>query len=183
MIDGANVNLKAFSDDIYRRLNGGRLQPVLNTLKMLHDRKVHLEVTNLVVPGYTDDARMAARMCDWIVETIGPDHPLHFLRFFPRYKLDRLAPTPPSTLTGFREIALKAGIRYVYIGNIPGDGNHTFCHHCGKLLVERNGYTIGQYHIVKGCCRFCGAEIPGVWGEEPARHQWGVNAAPVVTKG
>jgi pyruvate formate lyase activating enzyme len=164
VLDGANVNLKSISDDIYRRLNGGRVQPVLNTFVTLHRQGVHFEMTHLVVPEYGDSDDMIMRMCAWILEYIGPDHPLHFLRFFPRYRLDRLAATPVDTLIRFRERAMAEGIRYVYLGNVPGHaGNHTFCHHCKRLLVERQGYHIAAFHIVAGRCRFCRTPIPGVW--------------------
>ena len=164
VLDGANVNLKSFSDAIYRKLNGGRLEPVLNTYKTLHELKIHFEMTNLVVPGYVDDPEMVKEMCRWILDNLGPDHPLHFLRFFPRYKLDRLPPTPVSTLVRFREIAMAEGIRYVYLGNVPNHkGNHTYCHQCGKLLIERQGYYIPTYNLTGNRCRFCNSIIPGVW--------------------
>jgi pyruvate formate lyase activating enzyme len=164
VLDGANINLKAYSDDVYRRLNGGRLAPVLNTFRTLHEKSVHFEITNLVVPGYTDDREMVKRMCAWIIKDLGPDHPLHFSRFFPKYKLDRLAPTPLSTLEDFRNIAMAAGIRYVYLGNIPGHaGNNTYCHNCGKVLIERQGYFTAAYHLEGSLCKFCLSEIPGVW--------------------
>jgi len=164
VLDGANVNLKAYNDSIYRKLNGGRLQPVLNTFKTLHEQGIHFEMTNLVVPRYTDDAEMVKKMCDWILDNLGPDYPLHFSRFFPKYKLDRLAPTPVSVLTHFRDLAIRAGIRYVYVGNVvPHEGNNTYCHHCGKLLIERLGYSIPQYNLDGNQCRFCGTMIPGVW--------------------
>jgi pyruvate formate lyase activating enzyme len=164
LIDGANVNLKSFSDEIYRKLNGGRLGPVLNTFQTMNRRGVHFEMTNLVVPGYVDDPEMVKQMCAWIVENLGPDHPLHFLRFFPQYRLDRLAPTPVATLTKFRDIAMSEGIHYVYVGNVPGHaGNNTWCHNCGKLLIERLGYNIPVYNIEDGKCRFCNTVIPGVW--------------------
>ena len=164
VLDAANVNLKAYSDVVYRKLNGGRLQPVLDTFMTLHEQGVHFEVTNLVVPGYVDDADMAKRMCEWILKNLGPDYPLHFLRFFPRYKLDRLAPTPISTLTRFRELAMQEGIHYVYVGNVPGhEGNNTYCHNCRKLLVERKGYLIPIYNLVGNKCKFCNSIIPGVW--------------------
>jgi len=164
VIDGANVNLKSFSDALYRRLNGARLDPVLNTFKTLHARGVHFEMTNLVVPGYVDDPDMVKRMCGWILENLGTDYPLHFSRFFPQYRLDRLAPTPVSTLEEFREIALQAGIRYVYLGNVPGHpGNNTRCHECGEIIIRRRGYRIAAFHIVEGKCKFCGTVIPGVW--------------------
>jgi len=164
VLDAANVNLKAYSDVVYRKLNGGRLQPVLNTFTTLHEQGVHFEVTNLLVPGYVDDADMAKRMCEWILKNLGPDYPLHFLRFFPKYKLDRLAPTPISTLTRFRELAMHEGIRYVYVGNVPGhEGNNTYCHNCRKLLVERKGYLIPTYNLVGNRCKFCNSVIAGVW--------------------
>jgi pyruvate formate lyase activating enzyme len=164
VMDAANVNLKAFSDAIYRKLNGGQLQPVLDTFCTLHREKIHFEITNLVVPDYTDDEKMISKMCGWILEALGPDHPLHFSRFSPQYKLKRLPPTPVSTLSRFREIAMAAGIRYVYVGNVPGhDGVNTYCHNCRKLLIERKGYNLGAWHLENGQCRFCRTPIPGVW--------------------
>jgi pyruvate formate lyase activating enzyme len=164
VLDAASVNLKAFSDDVYRKLNGGRLKPVLNTFKTLHTEKIHFEMINLVVPGYVDDNDMVKRMCAWILENIGADHPLHFLRFFPRYKLDRLPPTPVSTLTRFRQLAMAEGIHYVYVGNVAGhEGNNTFCHNCKNLLIERRGYFIPTDNLVGNRCKFCDTLIPGVW--------------------
>ncbi len=164
VLDAANVNLKSYSDAIYRKLNGGRLQPVLNTFKTLHEQGVHFEITNLVVPGYVDDEDMVKEMCEWILKNLGSDYPLHFSRFFPKYKLDRLPPTPVSTLTRFRELAMSEGIRYVYIGNVPNhDGNNTYCHNCKKLLIERKGYFIPSYNMMGNKCKFCETVIPGVW--------------------
>ncbi|HOP46570.1 MAG TPA: AmmeMemoRadiSam system radical SAM enzyme [Desulfobacteraceae bacterium] len=166
VLDGANVNLKSFSDDIYRKLNGGRLKPVLETFRTMHEKGIHFEITNLVVPGYVDDQEMVKSMCGWILENLGPDHPLHFLRFFPRYKLNRLPPTPVSTLTRFRELAISEGIRYVYVGNVPDhEGNNTYCHNCHKMLVERKGYFIPVYNLVGNRCKFCNTVIPGIWDE------------------
>jgi pyruvate formate lyase activating enzyme len=167
VLHGANVNLKAFSDQIYRRLNGGRLNPVLNTFQTLDKEGVHFEITNLIVPGYTDDEEMVKQMCGWILNNVGPDYPLHFLRFFPRYKLDRLAPTPISVLIRYRELAMTEGIHYVYLGNVPGhEGNNTFCHRCKRLIIERRGYHLPQYHLTGNQCSYCEATIPGVW-EKP----------------
>ncbi len=164
VLDAANINLKSFSDDIYRKLNGGRLKPVLNTFKTLHEQNVHFEMTTLLVPGYVDDEDMTKKMCAWILENLGPDYPLHFLRFFPKYKLDRLPPTPLSTLTRFRELAMEEGIRYVYVGNVPGhEGNNTYCHQCKKLLIQRQGYYIPVNNMNGSKCKFCNTLIPGKW--------------------
>ena len=164
VLDAANVNLKSYSDAIYRKLNGGRLQPVLETFKTLHEQRVHFEMTNLVVPGYVDDDEMVKRMCGWILENLGPDYPLHFLRFFPKYKLDRLPSTPVSTLIRFRKLAMSEGIHYVYVGNASyPEGNNTYCHHCNKLLIERTGYLIPTYNLDKNRCKFCKTVIPGRW--------------------
>ena len=164
VLDAANINLKSFSDAIYRKLNGGRLQPVLDTFITLHEQGVHFEMTTLVVPGYIDDPEMIKKMCGWIVTNLGADHPLHFLRFFPHYRLTRLPPTPVSTLDSFRKLAMAEGIRYVYLGNLPDHpGSHTYCHQCGRLLIERQGYLMPVNNLQSGRCRFCGTIVPGVW--------------------
>jgi len=134
-MDGANINLKSFDDEVYQCLNGGTLGPVMETFKTLHEQGVWFEMTTLVVPTYTDDPEMIKRMCGWILKDLGPDYPLHLLRFFPHYKLTRLPLTPVPTLEKLREVALGEGIRYVYLGNVPGhEATHTYCHHCGKLM-------------------------------------------------
>ena len=167
VLDGANVNIKSLSDDIYRKLNGGRLQPVLNTFKTMHAQGVHFEMTNLVVPGYVDNDDMVKEMCRWILTNLGPDYPLHFLRFFPRYKLNRIPPTPVSTLERLRNLAIREGIRYVYLGNVPNhEGTHTYCHNCKKLLIKRQGYFIPQYNLAGNQCKYCNTVIPGVWHDK-----------------
>ena len=164
VLDGATINLKAYSDEVYRGLNGGRLEPVLETFKVLHDQHIHFEMINLVIPGYTDNDDMVKGMCAWILENVGPDYPLHFLRFFPRYKLDRLPPTPVSTLSRYRKMAMQAGLRYVYVGNVARHrGNNTYCHNCQNLLIERQGYFIPTYNLVGSRCKFCNTVIPGIW--------------------
>jgi len=163
-LDGANVNLKSFDDRIYRSLNGGTLEPVLNTFKTMHQEGVWFEITTLIVPTYVDKPDMIKRMCGWILRELGPDYPLHLLRFFPRYKLTRLPATPISMLEELRELALREGIRYVYLGNVPGHkGSHTYCHNCHKILIDRKGYFIAQYNLKDGRCKYCGTLIPGRW--------------------
>ena len=163
-IDAANIDLKSFSDSIYLKLNAGKLETILNTLKILHEEGVWLEITNLIVPSWTDDFDMIKKMCDWLVENELSNYPLHFSRFHPMYKLTQLPPTPVSTLNKAREIALKSGIKFVYIGNVPGsDASNTYCSNCHKVLIERKGYRILSNYIESGKCKFCGEVIPGVW--------------------
>jgi pyruvate formate lyase activating enzyme len=164
VIDAANVDLKSFSDDIYLRLNAGKLQPVLDTLKTLKNEGVWLEITNLIVPSWTDDLDMIKRMCGWLVENGFENNPLHFSRFYPTYKLTQLPPTPVAVLRSAFQIAKSEGIKHVYIGNVPGtEAQHTYCPECGKIVIERKGYTIVNNHIVNGKCTFCQTPIPGIW--------------------
>ena len=163
-IDAANIDLKSFSDSIYLKLNAGKLQTILNTLKILHEEGVWLEITNLIVPSWTDDFDMIKEMCDWLYQNDLHTYPLHFSRFHPQYKLTQLPPTPVSTLKKAREIALDSGIKFVYIGNVPGtDASNTYCPNCNKILVERKGYRILKNEIEAGKCKHCREEIPGVW--------------------
>ncbi|NCA75090.1 MAG: AmmeMemoRadiSam system radical SAM enzyme [Alphaproteobacteria bacterium] len=163
-LDAANINLKSFSDDIYARLNGGSLQPVLQTLKILKELGVWLEITNLVVPSWTDKPDMIAEMCAWLMNNGFADAPLHFSRFHPLYKLTGLPYTPLSFLEKARDIALKAGIRYVYIGNVPGTpAENTYCPKCKKTVIERRGFNISQNNLKNAACKFCNTPIAGVW--------------------
>ncbi len=163
-IDGANIDLKSFSDSIYLELNAGRLQPVLDGLKIFKEMGVWLEITNLVVPGWTDDMDMISRMCDWLYSNDFKDVPLHFSRFHPTYKLTQLPPTPVSTLEMARETAMNAGIRFVYIGNVPGQqASNTYCPECGEIILERKGFRITVNNLITGKCGSCGEIIPGVW--------------------
>jgi len=163
-IDAANVDLKSFSNEIYIKLSAGALQPVLNTLKIMAELGVWLEITNLIVPGWTDNTEMIKRMCNWLAENGLSNYPLHFSRFHPDYKLTQLSSTPIGILSQARDIALAAGIKYVYIGNVPGlDAQNTYCPKCRELVIERKGYSILQKNIVKGACEKCGEKIHGVW--------------------
>lgn len=165
-VDAAHVDLKGFSDATYQKLNSGRLEPVLRTLKIYHEVGVWFEVINLVVPAYTDDLDGIRRMCDWMVTNLGPDRPLHFSRFHPQHKLEHLPPTPVQTLVKARDIARAAGLRYAYIGNVPGlDGSEdTICPGCRRKVIERNIYAITRNDVAGGRCRSCGTTIAGVWG-------------------
>lgn len=164
VIDAAQIDIKSFSDETYEMLNNGTLQPVLDTLKTLKAEGVWLEISNLVVPTWTDDLGMIKEMCEWFVENGLNTQPLHFLRFQPLYKLTNLPPTPVSTLDKARQIAMDAGMKYVYIGNVPGsDGENTYCPKCKKLLIQRQGFSILQNNMSGSHCKYCQEPIDGVW--------------------
>ena len=162
-IDAANIDLKSFSDSTYLKLSGGRLQPVLDSLKTYRDEGVWLEITNLIVPGWTDKPNEIRQLCDWLAENGFADTPLHFSRFHPQYKLEHLPPTPAATMTKATETAKAAGIKYVYTGNLPAAGtDDTICPSCGKKVVDRSGFRVVSQSISGGKCS-CGTKIPGVW--------------------
>jgi pyruvate formate lyase activating enzyme len=163
-VDAANIDLKSFSNEVYEMLNAGTLQPVLDTLKYLKDAGVWLEITNLIVPNWTDDLEMIKKMCGWLAENGFDETPLHFSRFHPQYKLSQLPATSRETLVKAREIAMASGLLYVYLGNLPGtDAENTYCPVCKRLLIERKGYTILKNEIQDGKCPECSAPISGVW--------------------
>ncbi len=162
--DVIKIDLKGFNEQFYRKVVGGDLKYVLAALKELHDLRVLTEVVNLVVPSLNDDMEEIARMSKWVYDNMGPDTPLFFSRFTPQYKLGNLPATPIETLEKARKIAMDAGLRYVYIGNVPGHpGENTYCPSCGRMLIHRYGYAILENNIVKGKCVFCRKEIPGIW--------------------
>lgn len=163
-VDAANVDLKSFSDGFYRTVCDARLAPVLKALAIMKERGVMLEVTNLIVPTLNDSEEETKRLCGWVVENLGEETPLHFSRFFPQNELKHLPPTPPGTLRRAREIAQEAGLRFVYTGNLQSaDGENTNCPNCGKLLIERHGYTVRANHLAGGKCPACHTPVPGVW--------------------
>lgn len=163
-LDAANIDLKGFTEEYYRQMSEGRLKPVLRTLKILKEEGVHLEITNLIVPTKNDDPKDIREMCRWIKDNLGTDVPIHFSRFWPMYRLKNLPPTPISTLEQAKSIAESEGLKYVYIGNIPGHkAGNTYCPNCLKLLIRRVSYHILENNIKEGKCRFCGYKIAGVW--------------------
>jgi pyruvate formate lyase activating enzyme len=163
-LDGANVDLKGFSNAFYEEITGGTLNPVLATLKTLKKHGVWLEITNLVIPTKNDSDNVLKDLCAWIERELGKDTPVHFSRFYPQYKLQNLPPTPIETLRKAADIAHTAGLDYVYIGNVPGvPEENTYCPQCGKTIVGRHGYDIQIYRIDHGRCEFCKAEIAGRW--------------------
>lgn len=162
-IDAATIDIKSFSNELYEMLNAGKLDPVLNSLKILKEEGVWLEISNLVVPTWTDDLEMIKKMCDWFIENDFSETPFHFLRFQPQYKLANLPATPVSVLTKARDIAIAAGLKYVYVGNVPGTSENTICPDCKSLVIERKGFQIVSNKLNKGKCSTCGAVIHGVW--------------------
>ena len=169
-LDGANIDLKGFSQDFYSEVSQGYLETVLNTLKILKTNKVHVEITNLIIPPLNDDMAMIKKMCAWIRDELGKDVPLHFSRFYPTYKLKNLTPTPVRTLEAARNTALGEGLEYVYIGNVPGhEAENTYCPKDNKVLIRRTGYRVLKNNIVNGKCKFCDTRIPGVWKKDSSR--------------
>jgi pyruvate formate lyase activating enzyme len=170
-LDAANVDLKSFDPDIYGKLNSGKLEPILQTLKTLKKQRVWFEVTNLIVPTYTDKLDMIRKMCDWLVENLGPDYPLHFSRFHPAHKLTHLPPTPVEVLIRARDIARDCGLRYVYLGNVRGieGAENTVCPNCGATVIQRDAYQVNISNLDSGCCGSCHAKIAGVWGSHNRR--------------
>ncbi|HPJ77280.1 MAG TPA: AmmeMemoRadiSam system radical SAM enzyme [Prolixibacteraceae bacterium] len=163
-LDAANIDLKVFDQDLYLKLTGGKMQPVLDTLVTLQKSKVWLEITNLVVPSWSDDLAMIGRMCRWLADHGFREVPLHFSRFTPLHKLTQLPVTPLNTLLKAREAAMKEGLKYVYIGNVPGKGfEDTICPACGKAVVGRRGFSILTNHIQNGRCAFCHSAVAGIW--------------------
>jgi pyruvate formate lyase activating enzyme len=164
VVDAVNVDLKGFTEDYYERVCAGSLAPVLRMLEVSREEGIWVEITNLVVPTLNDDAGEIARMCRWIVDRLGDEVPLHFSRFYPTYRLENLPPTPVETLDMARDAALREGIKYVYVGNVPGHpGNNTHCPGHGGIVIERRGYAVIKNLIENGRCTICGEEIPGVW--------------------
>lgn len=163
-LDVMKVDLKGFTERFYRSVCGGNLAPVLATIEQLARSKALADIVTLVVPTLNDDPETCSSMFRWLVEHAGPDISLFLSRFMPTYRLRSLPPTPLETLEQLRERAMAAGLRYVYLGNIPGhEGENTFCPGCKKRVVERFGYSIGEISIRKGACAFCGTSIPGRW--------------------
>jgi pyruvate formate lyase activating enzyme len=162
-IDGDNIDLKSFRDDFYRKICKARLQPVLDTIALLKNRGVWVEVTTLVIPGLNDSKEELTEIAQFVTG-VSPGIPWHVTAFHPTFKMLDRPSTPVETLRQAREIGQKAGLRYVYTGNVPGEGGeNTYCYACGELLIERWGYSIRRYHLKDGQCPKCQAVIDGVW--------------------
>lgn len=179
-MDAANVDLKAFSERFYRKICGGSLAPVLETLGYLvHETEVWVETTTLLIPGENDSPAEIESMTRWVVESLGPDVPMHFTAFHPDWKMRDRPRTPASTVARARKIALKNGIRYAYTGNIVDvEGSSTYCAGCGDCLIVRQGYSITDWRLdAEGRCGGCGARPPGRF--EATAGTWGNRRLPI----
>jgi len=164
VVDASNTDLKSMDDGFYRSVCGATLKPVLDGMVLAKQMNVWLEVTNLLVPGVNDNLDVITRLCRWLAQNLGRDTPLHFSRFVPRHLMRDLPPTPTETLAQARQAALAEGLRYVYVGNVPGTpGESTECPGCGTLLIRRVGYRTELVGLRDGRCSHCNMTIAGVW--------------------
>lgn len=164
LLDAVKIDLKGFSEDFYRRASEAELAPVLRSIAQIKKSGTHLELVNLVVPTLNDSEPMLRELAKWVIGELGPDVPVHFTRFHPDYKMLNLSPTPVATLERARAIAMEHGIRYAFVGNVPGHaGNQTYCYKCGKVVIERQGFFVTATHLAAGKCTWCGTPIAGVW--------------------
>jgi len=182
-MDAANVDLKAFTEEFYFKLTGAHLAPVLDTLKYIKwETNVWLEITTLLIPGKNDSDKELEEMTQWVLENLGPDVPLHFSAFHPDWKMQDISATPAQTLTRARNIALKNGIHYAYVGNVHDkQGDSSWCHQCGQLLIGRDWYVLTDWRLDEhGNCKNCGAPCAGVFEAQPGT--WGAKRQPVRLK-
>jgi len=161
-LDAAHVDLKSFDDGFYRRVCGARLQPVLDSIRLHKDLGIWIEIITLLIPSLNDDESSLRKIADFVVD-VDEGIPWHVSRFYPTYKLLDQPATPIDTLRRAREIGKEAGLRYVYQGNVPGEGEDTHCYNCGEPLIKRFGYQILENRIKDSRCPQCGAGIDGVW--------------------
>jgi pyruvate formate lyase activating enzyme len=179
-MDAANVDLKGFTEDFYKKLCASQLQPVLDTLVYLkHETRVWFEITNLIIPGQNDSDEELEAMTQWVVEHLGPDVPMHFTAFHPDYKMMDIPHTPPATLSRARDIAVKNGVRYAYTGNVHDErGGSTYCDGCGQKVIGRDWYTLTAWRLERdGRCQNCGTLCAGVFEGQPG--SWGRRRQPV----
>jgi len=163
VLDAANVDLKSFSEDFYKRFCNARLEPVKQTLKLMKAKGILVEVTTLVIPGLNDDPAELSKAAEFIARDLGPETPWHLSRFHPAYRMQDLGPTPVKTLERACDIGEKAGLFYVYTGNVPGARESTYCHACGALAIGRQGYRIENNLLENGACPDCNTVIYGIY--------------------
>ncbi|HXY53978.1 MAG TPA: AmmeMemoRadiSam system radical SAM enzyme [Nitrospirota bacterium] len=162
-LHAANIDLKGFTDEFYKKICGARLQPVLDAIRLYKEFGIWIEITTLVIPGHNDSEGELKGIAQF-VRSVGEDIPWHVTRFHPTYNLTDRPRTPLETLKRARQIGLEAGLRYVYEGNIPGEGEETFCWNCKKSLVKRVGFSVDENNIKDGKCPYCGMAVDGSWG-------------------
>jgi pyruvate formate lyase activating enzyme len=161
-LSAANVDLKGFSEDFYHKICGARLQPILNNIKLYKELGIWIEVTTLIIPGYSDDESQLREIAEFI-KSVGEDIPWHITAFYPAFKLRDVPPTPIESLRKARKIGMDVGLRYVYEGNVPGEGGeNTYCYNCGKLIIGRYGFEIRANKLINGSCPNCKAHIDGI---------------------
>jgi pyruvate formate lyase activating enzyme len=166
LMDVVKIDLKGFNEEFYRRYTGARLEPVKRTLLELKKKGILFEVVNLVVPGLNDSPKDIAELSSWVKDNLGSETPLFFSRFTPNYLLSELPPTPVETLALARAAAIKKGLKFVYVGNVPGhEGENTYCPKCGRTLIRRYGYAVLEDRVTPagGRCPWDGTRIPGIW--------------------
>lgn len=179
-MDAANVDLKAFTEEFYQKITYSHLQPVLDTLIFLkRETPVWFEIINLMIPDANDNPGELRKMCDWVLDSIGDEVPIHFTAFHPDFRMKDRNRTDPETLCLAYDIAKQTGLKYVYVGNTHDvHRQSTYCHSCGQLIVQRDWYQLGIYAIdTLGCCSHCSARIPGRFGAN--RGDWGAERRPV----
>lgn len=163
-VAAVKIDLKSMRDEFYRSNCQGRLRPVLDTIELVKEEGVWLEIVYLVMPGMNDSEEEIRELARWVREHVGVDTPLHFSRFYPHYKLKNLPPTPYETLDRCHEIALAEGLHFVYVGNLPGHpATVTHCPKCGEVLIRRQNFQVLENHMRDGKCGFCGKAVPGIW--------------------
>lgn len=163
-LNAANIDLKGFSEKFYREVAGATLAGVLDSLKVYKRLGIWIEVTTLIIPGHNDDVADLKGIARFIAGELGPETPWHVTAFYPTYKMLDRPPTPVATLRRARQIGLEAGLRYVYEGNVPGEGGeNTRCPSCQRTVIERRGFRLGTVAVRQGRCGFCGVALDGVW--------------------
>ena len=180
-MDAANVDLKGFTEDFYHKICGAHLEPVLDTLRYLRrETDVWIETTTLLIPGLNDSDDEIDRMTRWVVDELGPDLPMHFSAFHPAWKMMDRPPTPPDTLRRARDIAIRNGVRYAYVGNVHDyEAESTYCHGCGQRLIGRDWYELSEWRVTDdGQCTECGTRCAGVF--EGGKGVWGRRSLPVA---
>jgi pyruvate formate lyase activating enzyme len=183
-MDAVNIDLKGFTDEYYRKVCGGNLDAVLETIEWAVTQcPVWVELTTLVVPGHNDSDEELGRMAAWVVDTLGPDVPMHFSAFHPDWKMLDVPPTPPASLARARRIAMDHGVHFAYTGNVhDSEGDTTFCPSCHQPVIERDWYEILAYRLdARGACRQCGTVLPGVFAATAGT--WGRRRMPITLHG